>query len=50
MVQNTMLRSKTKIADVGEKKAKLKWEWAGDVSRMHSERVEMGRPLARAVG
>ncbi|XP_075985622.1 uncharacterized protein LOC142982823 [Anticarsia gemmatalis] len=33
-VRNTTLRSKTQIADVAEKAAKLKWNWAGHVCRM----------------
>ena len=33
-VRNTILRSKTGIADVAEKAAKLKWDWAGHVCRM----------------
>ncbi|XP_063619663.1 uncharacterized protein LOC134792323 [Cydia splendana] len=36
--RNTTLRSKTRIADVGEKTARLKWDWAGHVYRMHPER------------
>ena len=28
----------TKIADVGVATAKLKWEWAGHVARMHADR------------
>ena len=37
-VRNTTLRSKTRIADVGEKTARLKWDWAGHVCRMHPDR------------
>ncbi|XP_061723667.1 uncharacterized protein LOC133529882 [Cydia pomonella] len=37
-IRNTTLRSKTRIADVGEKTARLKWDWAGHVYRMHPER------------
>ncbi|KAJ2950316.1 hypothetical protein O0L34_g11682 [Tuta absoluta] len=37
-VRNTTLRSKTRITDVGKKAAKLKWDWAGHVCRMHPER------------
>lgn len=36
-VRNTLLRSKTQIADVGVKAAKLKWDWAGHVCRMPDE-------------
>ncbi|CAG9133292.1 unnamed protein product [Plutella xylostella] len=37
-IRNTDLRSKTQIADVGAKTAKLKWDWAGHVCRMQPER------------
>jgi hypothetical protein len=37
-VRNTTLRSKTRIADVGVKTARLKWDWAGHVCRMHPDR------------
>lgn len=37
-IRNTTLRSKTGIVDVGRKAAKLKWDWAGHVCRMHRER------------
>ncbi|XP_047995316.1 uncharacterized protein LOC125233366 [Leguminivora glycinivorella] len=37
-IRNTTLRSKTRIADVGEKTARLKWDWAGHVCRMHQDR------------
>ena len=37
-VRNTALRSITQVIDVGVKTAKLKWEWAGHVARMHHER------------
>ncbi|KAJ2937401.1 hypothetical protein O0L34_g19084 [Tuta absoluta] len=37
-VRNTTLRSKTGIMDVGKKSAKLKWDWAGHVCRMHPDR------------
>ncbi|KAL0839057.1 hypothetical protein ABMA28_017043 [Loxostege sticticalis] len=37
-VRNTTIRSRTGIADVGEKAARLKWEWAGHVCRMHPDR------------
>lgn len=33
-VRNTVLRSMTGITDVGNKSARLKWDWAGHVSRM----------------
>ncbi len=38
-IRNTVIRSKTGVADVGQKAAKLKWDWAGHVSRMHLERL-----------
>ncbi|XP_063636081.1 uncharacterized protein LOC134806684 [Cydia splendana] len=34
-VRNTELRSKTRVVDVGVKTARLKWDWAGHVCRMH---------------
>ena len=37
-IRNTTLRSKTGIIDVGNKAARLKWNWAGHVSRMHPDR------------
>ena len=39
-IRNTTLRSKTRITDITEKAANLKWEWAGCmyVCRMHPER------------
>ncbi|XP_047998342.1 uncharacterized protein LOC125235798 [Leguminivora glycinivorella] len=37
-IRNTTLRSKTRIADVGERTARLKWDWAGHVCRMHPDR------------
>ncbi|KAI5652175.1 hypothetical protein NE865_00513 [Phthorimaea operculella] len=37
-LKNTTLRSKTRITDVGKKAARLKWDWAGHVCRMHTER------------
>ncbi|KAJ8705946.1 hypothetical protein PYW07_010723 [Mythimna separata] len=37
-VRNTTLRSITRVADVGEKTARLKSEWAGHVARMHPDR------------
>ena len=37
-IRNTTLRSKTRITDITEKVANLKWEWAGHVCRMHPER------------
>ena len=37
-IQNTTLRSKTGIVDVGVKTARLKWDWAGHVCRMHPQR------------
>ena len=37
-VCNTTLRSKTGIVDVSKKAARLKWDWAGHVSRMHNDR------------
>ncbi|KAL0852533.1 hypothetical protein ABMA27_017019 [Loxostege sticticalis] len=37
-VRNTSIRSKTGIVDVGVKAAKLKWEWAGHVCRMHPDK------------
>lgn len=36
-VRNTILRSRTKITDVGENAARLKWGWAGHVFRMLDE-------------
>lgn len=36
-VRNTVLRSKTLIADVAQKAAQLKWDWAGHVCRMPSD-------------
>lgn len=36
--RNIMLRSMTGIAYVESKIAKLKWEWAGDVSQMQPEK------------
>ncbi|XP_047984439.1 pickpocket protein 28-like [Leguminivora glycinivorella] len=35
-IRNTTLRSKTRIADVGEKTARLKWDWAGHRRRRWS--------------
>ncbi|XP_061723682.1 uncharacterized protein LOC133529896 [Cydia pomonella] len=37
-IRNTTLRSKIRIADVGTKTVRLKWDWAGHVCRMHSDR------------
>ncbi|CAG9137409.1 unnamed protein product [Plutella xylostella] len=37
-IRNTMLRSSTRITDVGAQTAKLKWAWAGHVCRMHPDR------------
>uniref|UniRef100_A0A2H1VGL6 SFRICE_021038 n=1 Tax=Spodoptera frugiperda TaxID=7108 RepID=A0A2H1VGL6_SPOFR len=37
-IRNSTLRSKTQIADVGQKAASLKWNWAGHVCRMSDER------------
>ncbi|PZC78256.1 hypothetical protein B5X24_HaOG202328 [Helicoverpa armigera] len=37
-IRNTVIRSRTGVADVGQKAATLKWNWAGHVSRMHPER------------
>ncbi|KAL0803449.1 hypothetical protein ABMA28_017178 [Loxostege sticticalis] len=37
-VRNTTIRSQTGITDISKKTAKLKWEWAGHVSRMHPGR------------
>ncbi|XP_063618711.1 uncharacterized protein LOC134791591 [Cydia splendana] len=37
-IRNTTSRSKTRIADVGEKTTRLKWDWAGHVCRMHPDR------------
>ncbi|CAG9137233.1 unnamed protein product [Plutella xylostella] len=37
-VRNTILRSQTRIVDVGVETAKLKWNWAGHVCRMHPDR------------
>ncbi|PZC72867.1 hypothetical protein B5X24_HaOG210392 [Helicoverpa armigera] len=37
-IRNTVIRSRTGVADVGRKAATLKWNWAGHVSRMHPER------------
>ncbi|KAI8421512.1 hypothetical protein MSG28_009555 [Choristoneura fumiferana] len=37
-IRNTILRSKTRVTDVGVKTAKLKWDWAGHVCRMHPDR------------
>ena len=37
-IRNTTLRSITQVTDVGVKTAKLKWECAGYVSRMQTER------------
>jgi hypothetical protein len=34
----TTLRSKTRIADVDAKTARLKWDWASHVCRMHPDR------------
>ncbi len=48
-VRNSDIRSKTGIADVGRKAAKLKWDWAGHVCRMGLERwtkiVTQWRPI-----
>lgn len=33
-IKNSILRSKTQIADVGVKAAELKWNWGGHVCRM----------------
>ena len=33
-IRNTILRSRTQIADVAHKAARLKWDWAGHVCRM----------------
>ncbi|XP_047989820.1 uncharacterized protein LOC125229086 [Leguminivora glycinivorella] len=38
-IRNTELRSRTRVVDVGAKTAKLKWDWAGHVCRMHPERA-----------
>ncbi|XP_063623893.1 uncharacterized protein LOC134795891 [Cydia splendana] len=37
-IRNSTLRSKTRITDVRTKSAKLKWDWAGHVCRMHPQR------------
>ncbi|KAI8441227.1 hypothetical protein MSG28_014876 [Choristoneura fumiferana] len=37
-IRNTTLRSKTCIADVGRETARLKWDWAGHICRMHPKR------------
>ena len=37
-IRNTTLRSNTGITDVGKKAARLKWDWAGHVSRMQNDR------------
>ena len=33
-----MIRSKTGIADVGHRSAKLKWDWAGHIHRLDQDR------------
>lgn len=37
-IRNTILRSRTQIADVTQTAAKLKWDWAGHVCRMPDEK------------
>uniref|UniRef100_A0A2H1W799 SFRICE_003839 n=1 Tax=Spodoptera frugiperda TaxID=7108 RepID=A0A2H1W799_SPOFR len=37
-IRNSTLRSKTQIADVGQKAASLKWNWAGHVCHMSDAR------------
>ncbi|KAJ8727801.1 hypothetical protein PYW08_016186 [Mythimna loreyi] len=37
-IRNDVLRSMTGIIDVGKKAARLKWDWAGHVSRMQGDR------------
>ncbi|PZC84750.1 hypothetical protein B5X24_HaOG203740 [Helicoverpa armigera] len=37
-IRNTIIRSKTGILDVGNKSAKLKWDWAGHICRMHPDK------------
>lgn len=33
------------IADVGTKNAKLKWDWTGNVSRMHPGWIQLTLPV-----
>ena len=37
-VRNTLIRSKAGIAHVGNKTARVKWDWAGYICRMHQDR------------
>ncbi|XP_047995471.1 uncharacterized protein LOC125233473 [Leguminivora glycinivorella] len=36
-IRNSILRSKTKVADVALTAAKLKWDWAGHICRMPND-------------
>lgn len=37
-IRNPTLRSKRGIIDIGQKAARLKWDWVGHVSRKHPHR------------